>query len=32
MRITAAYILEHVEIDCGFETWHINPMRWPPFF
>ena len=25
MQITAGYILEHVEINCGFEIWHIKP-------
>ena len=27
LQITAAYILEHVEIDCGFKIWHIKPFR-----
>ena len=27
LQITAAYILEHVEIGCGFEIWHIKPFR-----
>ena len=27
LQITAAYILEHVEIDCEFEIWHIKPFR-----
>ena len=31
LRITAAYILDHVEINCGFEIWHIKPTRNPHF-
>ena len=31
LQITAAYILEHVEIDCGFEIWHISHSVIPIF-
>ena len=27
LQITAAYILKRVEIDCGYEIWHIKPFR-----
>ena len=32
LKITAAYILELVEIDCGFKIWHIKPTPSPHIF
>ena len=30
--VTSESLLEHGEIDCGFEVWHIKPTRHPHIF